>query len=199
MHEIMFLLSLFPFYCLGAVPTGMLVAGWHGIDITKVGSGNVGATNVGRAAGRKAGAITLALDVLKGFLAVVAAWITTEEPGFHAAAGIAAVFGHCFSFPHRLKGGKGVATSLGVILALSPLTASVAIPVFAGIFAVCRIVSLSSVAAALAAPVFALLIGVDDHISAAASVIALLVVFRHKDNLRRLIEGQEKKFSFGSS
>jgi glycerol-3-phosphate acyltransferase PlsY len=188
-------LGLLPFYLLGAFPTGIIIAKSYSVDITLQGSGNVGATNVARVIGKKAGILTLLGDVLKGVVGiVVASWIA-EASWFPAVAGIALVLGHCFSVPPFLKGGKGVATALGVVLALYPLCAAVAVVSFAVVFAMWKIVSLASISAALVVPISGFLLNVEEPTTVAFATIAMVVVARHEENIRRLIEGRESKFA----
>ncbi|NMC62483.1 MAG: glycerol-3-phosphate 1-O-acyltransferase PlsY [SAR324 cluster bacterium] len=188
-------LSLIPFYFIGAIPAGFLIAKSHGIDITAQGSGNVGATNVGRVLGIRAGIATLLIDLLKGIIAVLIARLIFNNSVFYGSAGAVVVCGHCFSIPGKLRGGKGVATSFGVLLIFNLWTALLALGVFILVFWRSRIVSLSSISAALSAPIFAILLGADDSIFYAISFIALLSVYRHNENLNRLLSGTEKQFS----
>lgn len=199
MSVVISLFALLPFYLLGAFPTGRLVARAYGIDITSQGSGNVGATNVARVVGKRAGLITLGGDVVKGALGIVLAQYLFGHGWLTASAGIALVSGHCFSLPPWLKGGKGVATALGVLFGLYPLSAVVAIFVFLGIFTISKIVSLASIAAALAVPIVSMLVNAPDYISIAQAVIAALVVYRHRENITRLIEGREPRFKAKSA
>jgi len=195
MNVIVLLVSLVPFYVLGAFPTGFLVSKLHGVDIASQGSGNVGATNVSRVLGKRAGVLTLLVDVCKGALGVaLASWIV-GDPWFVGGACFALVLGHCFSIPTVLKGGKGVATALGVIAVLYPSSAPVALIVFGAFFAVWRIVSLASIAATLVVPLWALITNATDSQSLALIAIAALIVMRHEQNIRRLIEGREPTFS----
>ena len=196
MTTILILLSLIPFYLLGTFPTGILVARYYGVDITSKGSGNVGATNVGRVVGKKAGILTLIGDLLKGILAVGIASLLARTEWYGALAGVAVVCGHCFSIPPYLKGGKGVATSLGVIVSLSPLLGLSGLIIFGVLFYLKRIVSLASVAAALGVPLVGLGFGYPDYIIGALAPITLIVVFRHKQNLDRLVKGTEPAMSF---
>ncbi len=188
-------LSLIPFYLLGAFPTGYLIGKLHGINVTAQGSGNVGATNIARTVGKRAGIFTLLTDVCKGALGVaLASWIAGEA-WFGGAAGVALVLGHCLSLPPFLKGGKGVATALGVISVLYPSSGLVALIVFGGVFAAWRMVSLAALAATLVVPAWALITNAGDGISVSLMLIAALIVTRHEQNIRRLIEGREPKFS----
>ena len=184
-------------YLLGAFPTGYLLSRLHGVDITAEGSGNVGATNVSRVLGQRAGLITLACDVCKGALAVILASIVSSAQWYAPLAGLCAVCGHCFSVPlsrngvRVLKGGKGVATALGVVSVIYPIGAGFALLVFATVFAVSRFVSLSSMAAALAVPVVSFASNQSDAVSWALAGIGCVVIARHRQNIVRLIEGRE--------
>ena len=195
MNMALVVVSLIPFYLLGAFPTGYLLSKLHGINIASQGSGNVGATNVARVLGKRAGILTLLGDVCKGALGVALAGAIVGESWFAGAAGFAVVLGHCFSIPPFLKGGKGVATALGVISVLYPTSAPVALIVFGVFFGVWKIVSLASVAATLVVPVWALITNADDGVSFSLMIIAALIVMRHEQNLRRLIEGREPRFT----
>jgi glycerol-3-phosphate acyltransferase PlsY len=191
-------LSILPFYLFGAFPTGFLLAKLRGIDITQQGSGNVGATNVARVMGKKFGIFTLVGDLLKGSLGMLFARLCGATDLFLAAVAVALVVGHCFSIPPFLKGGKGVATALGVILGLEPVLALVAIGVFGAVFAIWKIVSLASVAAALIVPAVALMFGYADTIAMALVVVGLTLVARHEANIKRLIDGSEPAFTLKS-
>lgn len=194
MNLIVILISLVPFYLLGAFPTGHLVAKVYGIDITSRGSGNVGATNVARVVGKRAGIFTLFGDALKGALGVVIAGFVVGDAWFPGAAAVAVVLGHCFSLPPYLKGGKGVATALGVITVLYPSSSIVALATFGAFFGIWKIVSLASIAATLVVPMWALVMNAPDAVSVSLMVIAALIVMRHEQNIKRLIEGREPRF-----
>jgi len=189
-------IALIPYYLFGAFPSGRLVARLYGVDITSVGSGNVGATNVSRAVGKKAGIITLVCDVTKGALAISLAKACSAEVWFVASAGVAVVAGHCFSIPTVLKGGKGVATALGVLIMISPCAALVAMTTFTLIFSFTKIVSISSIVSALVVPTVSLILNAADSIVSAQAILAALVIYRHRENIRRLIEGREPQFEF---
>jgi len=194
------LFSLIPFYLIGATPTGYLLAKRRGVNIYEQGSGSVGATNVGRVLGKGAAVTTLAVDIFKGFITVwLASLLSGDEPLYTAGAGVAVTAGHCFSIPGKLKGGKGVATAFGVFLYLSMASASFGIGMFAVMMVVFQTVSLASITAALMIPLYALLTDTPNMTCAGMVVIALLIVFRHKENLERLIMGTEKKFRFKRS
>ena len=194
MTETLNALLLLPFYALGAFPSGVLVSRLYGVDITARGSGNVGATNVARVIGKRAGVITLAGDILKGCLGVAVASLCSSSEGFVAAAGAAVVCGHCFSIPPVLQGGKGVATAIGVIASLSGYCALIAVSVFFAVFAVSRIVSLSSLSAALVVPIAGFVLNLPDNVCLSLVVIALVVILRHRENIQRLVEGREPRF-----
>lgn len=188
------LIALLPFYLLGSFPSGYLLARLHGIDITQQGSGNVGATNIARTIGKRAGLLTLLLDLVKGILGVYLATLVTPAIWYPAAAAIAVVCGHCFSIPPLLKGGKGVATGLGVLIALVPGAAVTSVVIFAVLFSVTRLVSLASLVATLSAPLYSLVTNQPDSRSLALVVVSLVIVYRHYDNIVRLIEGREQRF-----
>ncbi|MEY4668041.1 MAG: glycerol-3-phosphate acyltransferase [Pseudomonadota bacterium] len=195
MNLIVIIISLVPFYLFGAFPTGHLIAKLYGVDITARGSGNVGATNVARVVGRRAGILTLLGDVLKGALGVIIARIVVDDAWFPGAAAVAVVLGHCLSVPPYLKGGKGVATALGVITVLYPSSSIIALGTFGACFAIWKIVSLASIAATLIVPMWALITNAPDAVSVSFMVIAALIVMRHEQNIKRLIEGREPTFS----
>ena len=187
----MIAVALLASYLLGAIPFGLLVArAAAGKDVRAVGSGNIGATNVARAAGRGAAIVTLALDAAKGFIPAVLA----DSAGFPAwtpaACGVAAVVGHCFPVWLRLRGGKGVATGLGVALALAPWAALCGAAVWLVLYGLLRISSVGSLAGVAAALLFAALTSSRWSI-AAMGAIAAIVVLRHRANLRRLLRHEE--------
>ena len=188
------LIALIPFYLIGTFPSGYLLAKLRGVDITKQGSGNVGATNVARSLGKKAGILTLVLDLTKGLLAIYLASLLADQGWFVAAAAVAVVCGHCFSIPPLLKGGKGVATGLGVLIALAPGAGVTSVVIFVLLFSATRFVSLSSIVATLSAPIYSLVTNQPEAKSLALMTIALVIVYRHRENIQRLIEGRETKF-----
>lgn len=194
MDTILFIAALIPFYLIGAFPTGVLLAKSQGIDLSKVGSGNVGATNVARALGKKAGLLTLIIDITKGALAVLLAGLITDEQVFLGAASIACVLGHCLSIPGILKGGKGVATALGCLMVLSPISAATSVTVFVAVFGAFRFVSLASISAALSSPLIPLMSGDNSAKVLSIAIMALILTGRHWQNLSRLVNGQEPKF-----
>jgi glycerol-3-phosphate acyltransferase PlsY len=182
-------------YLLGAVPFSFLIARAFGIeDVRRVGSGNVGATNVLRSAGKLAGVLAFTLDALKGALAAIAAELLFPgDTTLPALAAVSAVVGHMYPLWLRFEGGKGVATGFGAFLPLAPWAALAGILVFAGVAAATRYVSLGSVAGAVALPLIAALLGGPGPVPAAAGFTALLVLFRHRSNLRRILGGTERR------
>ena len=181
-------------YLCGSVPFGLLVARARGVDPRQVGSGNIGATNVARALGKKTGALVLFLDALKGLgpvLAVRLLW--PGRPEIAAGAGLAAILGHVFPVWLKLHGGKGVATGLGVFLALSPLATAAATALFLAIYATKRIVSVGSLAAATALPLAMLVLHDPVAYVILGVAVWLLVLFRHRGNIQRLLRHEERK------
>lgn len=193
-------------YLLGSIPFGLILAKLlGGRDVRKSGSGNIGATNVARVAGLAAGISTLLLDTAKGAAAV---WLAGRYSGHSAAmltlAGVAALLGHCFPVWLKFKGGKGVATALGVFLMLAPLAALGALAFFLVVVLVWRYVSLGSVSAAAAMPLLIYFFWAPRHapplvVTFGTLFASALVVFKHDMNLQRLLDGTEPKFSFGKS
>lgn len=180
-------------YLLGSIPTGVLLSRARGVDIRGVGSGNIGATNVARALGPGLGVLTLLADCAKGAIPVVLARQFLADPLFLAAVGASAILGHVFSLFLRLRGGKGVATAFGVFLALAPAPAAVAAGLWALVYAAFRISSVASLLASLALPALAAAFGSDRTVLALAGIVAVLLVFTHRSNLRRLFAGREGK------
>ena len=188
------LLWLAAAYLLGSIPTGLLLGKAYGIDVRKEGSGNIGATNLYRTVGRKVGVITLVGDCFKGLVPVMAAraWGLGAEQV--AWVGLAAFCGHVFSVFLRFKGGKGVATALGVFLALSPLAVAIAVGVFAVLVLKWRYVSLGSICAAAVMPLAVSLLGGNRVLLLVTALIALSVIVKHHENIKRLVAGTESKF-----
>jgi glycerol-3-phosphate acyltransferase PlsY len=189
-------------YLLGSIPFGyLLVRIFRKEDIRTTGSGNIGATNVARSGGKGLGILTLLLDLLKAVAAVViAAHFAPGSPGFPSdlavAAGIAAVLGHVFPIWLGFKGGKGVASALGVFIAIAPLAAICALGVFIVVFAITRYVSLASIVAAAMMPLFCMLWMPDRSPIFVGGIIfvSLLVIAKHHANIARLMQGKESRF-----
>jgi glycerol-3-phosphate acyltransferase PlsY len=183
-------------YLLGAIPFGYLVyRARSGRDIRAEGSGNIGATNVMRRAGPAAGIATLLLDAAKGYVAVwLAARLTGGAPRVIAAVAVAALLGHTFPVYLRFRGGKGVATGLGVFAALAPRSILLALVVFAITLAAFRYVSLSSIVASAAFPVLALLLDSPQRpVVLGAFACSALIIVKHSSNIRRLLAGTENR------
>jgi len=181
-------------FLLGSIPSGVLLARLAGVDPRRGGSGNIGATNVARLAGLRFGIATLLADAGKGAAAVLVARLTGQSETVAASAGLAAVLGHLYSPSLGFRGGKGVATSAGSLLVLVPAAALGCIATFAVVLGFDRRVSVASVSGALVAPIASgLLQGWATPSTAAATAMALLVVTRHRSNLRRLLAGTEPR------
>jgi len=182
-------------YLIGAVPVGFLIARAFGIgDIRRQGSGNIGATNVLRTAGRLPALLTLVGDIAKGYLAVAAGGVLGgAAPEITAAAAVAAIVGNCWSVFLLFRGGKGVATGLGAFLKLVPLAALPAAVTWLAVTLTFRYVSLGSLLAALCVPLGALLFGYPPATVAACVVATAVVVLRHHENIARLLAGTERR------
>jgi glycerol-3-phosphate acyltransferase PlsY len=197
--------TLLAAYLLGSIPFGYLIVKLRsGSDIRETGSGGTGATNVTRKAGKAAGVVTLLLDALKGVAAVLfARWVTGDEgtSWIVAAAAVLAVVGHCFPVWLGFRGGKGVATGLGVFAAIAPWAVLAAFAVFIVIVWRTRYISLGSITAAAFTPLWTLLMNrwiepVNDFapIMAALCAVSALIIAKHSENIKRLMAGNENKF-----
>lgn len=189
-------LALLAAYLIGAIPFGVVLTRLAGVgDVRASGSGNIGATNVYRTFGRRLGLLTLAMDALKGLLPVLMAGSLLDFSTTQVAMVAAAAFlGHCYPVYLGFKGGKGVATALGIYLVLSPWSVLAALALFAAILWRWRYVSLASVSAAAAIP---LLVGLFERswpLVLATLFISLMVIVRHRANIERLRNGTESKF-----
>lgn len=199
-------------YLVGAIPIGVIVARAKGIDLMKVGSGNIGATNVKRALGTKWGLIVFFADVLKGVIPAVVGRLLAPSilpvalgdyslsvVELSALAGIAAIAGHCLSPFLKFKGGKGISTALGAILASDPLVALSSFGLFIVVVWIWRYISLGSLCAAIAAFGFSFLFGSGPLLHGFYAALAVFVWVRHVPNIKRLASGTESKFSFKST
>jgi len=180
-------------YLLGSIPVGILLAKLKGTDPRTVGSGNIGATNVMRAAGKTTGALTLVGDALKGFLPVAAACILGESRFIIAAVGLAAFLGHLFPVFLKFKGGKGVATALGVYLGVNSIAVLIAMVIFVFVLLKWRFVSLGSLIGVAVMPLVLYVLNAPDQYMYLVLIIGALIVIKHKENIRRLIAGTENK------
>ena len=195
-------------YLLGSIPFGYLAGRLVGIDIREAGSGNVGATNVVRVLGKRYGYPVFALDVLKGFGAVKIAmllapgrspaWNSPEIFGILAA--MSSVLGHLYPPWLTFKGGKGVATSAGALLALTPVATLIGVVIWIIVFWLTRYVSLASITAALVLPVVILVVSSEDQnkgkpLFYSSACVGAVIIWRHRSNLSRLIRGTEPRFT----
>ena len=192
-------LSLLVAYLLGGVPIGFLLVRWKtGQDVREHGSGNIGATNVHRAAGRVAGVATLVLDAAKGYLAV---WLAYRMSGgstaWASAAAVCVLLGHIFTPFLRFKGGKGVATFLGAFLFLAPGATLAVTLVFLVTLAALRMISLGAILGGITFPLAVWLISQPAWpLMSASLVCCALVLWRHRDNAKRIHEGTERTFAW---
>lgn len=181
-------------FVLGSIPFGIITAKVKGIDLKKVGSGNIGATNVLRSLGRWPAVITLLGDILKGTLAVAIGKYSGVEPLYEGLIGIAAISGHSFSIFLGFKGGKGVATSLGVLLMYTPHVAVLTLIVWIGVVLFTKYSSLGAIVSFALLPLNIMLFDFQDKTKFFISIlISLFIIIRHKDNIRRLMKGTERK------
>jgi acyl phosphate:glycerol-3-phosphate acyltransferase len=190
-------------YLLGSIPTGFLIAKSRGVDIRKTGSGNIGAANAFRVLGKGAGTVVLFIDAAKGLLAVIfLPWLVGAVLRVHPVeggaldicriiAGVSAIIGHNFSCWLRLKGGKGIATTAGVMIALAPLAFLSLLAVWLGVFALSRYVSLASIVAAACLPLFVFLWDGTSKLIWFSAGLGALAVFKHRSNIARLLNGTE--------
>jgi acyl phosphate:glycerol-3-phosphate acyltransferase len=191
-------------YFLGSIPSGFIMAKTRGVDIRAIGSGNIGATNVFRALGTPAGVVVLLVDALKGWLAValianlMCDWAYPAASGqarewFRIVAGLAAVLGHNYTCWLYFKGGKGIATSAGVLVALVPWALLIIFGVWIIVFGLSRYVSLASIAASATLPLATWLTGCSSTLIIITTVMTALAICKHIPNIRRLLQGTENQ------
>ena len=203
-----FAVLIFGSYLLGSIPFGYLAGRLRGIDIRDAGSGNIGATNVVRVLGKRYGYPVFALDVLKGFGAVKISmvmapgrppeWNSPEIFGILAA--MSSFLGHLYPPWLAFKGGKGVATSAGALLALTPMATLIGVAIWIIVFWLTRYVSLASMTAAIALPIVILVVNWKDQngvkpLVYSSAAVAAVVIWRHRSNLSRLMRGTEPRFA----
>lgn len=196
------LIAILAAYLIGGIPFGYLLVRWKtGQDVRSFGSGNIGATNVDRVAGRATGLVTLFLDILKGWFAVwLAAWLTDQNDLWMSAAALAVVFGHAFPAMLKFKGGKAVASFVGAFLYLCPIALLGTVIVFIVTVAVSRHISLGSIIGAATFPLAVYLIQHPPFSVLIAAIIgATLIIWRHKSNIVRLRTGEENVFRLRGS
>lgn len=195
----LFLAAILLGYLLGSISFGALVARAHGINILEVGSGNPGATNVKRVLGQRAGNIVFFLDALKGFIAT--SWPLFLLPSFPlsknlALAGlIACLLGHSFSLFLHFRGGKGVATTIGGLVALMPLSLLIGVILWLIIFFSTRYVSLASITLGLSLPISAFFLRLNLELFVFSLILAIFIIIRHRSNIQRLLQGTEHRFT----
>ena len=190
-------------YLLGSIPTGYLAGRMRGVDIRQSGSGNIGATNVMRVLGKPAGICVLIIDGLKGYAAC--AWIADlvlhwfpahagEDTALRITAGLAAILGHNFTCWLRFRGGKGIATSAGVLAALVPGALIIIATIWVLVFAFSRYVPLASIAASFALPFATWITLRNVSYTIVTSAMAALAIYKHRSNIQRLVQGTEHRF-----
>ncbi len=193
-------------YILGATPSGFLVGKARGIDVRTAGSGNIGATNVMRVLGRGAGITVFVADGLKGFIA--ARWLpllalvlfpspTTPAEYLAVAGGAAAIVGHIYTFWLHFKGGKGVATTAGVVMAWAPAACLTALATWIFLVALTRFVSVGSIAAAIVLPFAVWGWGGGPTMTGVMTCVSILAIYKHKGNIQRLLKGEESRIGKG--
>jgi glycerol-3-phosphate acyltransferase PlsY len=182
-------------YVLGSIPTGLWLGLWlRKVDIREHGSKNIGATNTLRVLGKKLGALALVGDMAKGVVAVLFVSRLSDWPYAPLVCGLAAICGHTFSLFLKFRGGKGVATSAGVFIGLAPAPSAIAFGVFALVVGATRMVSAGSILAALAMAIAVFCFPVHPPIVRVVAVaVAALIVIRHRDNIRRIVQGKENR------
>jgi glycerol-3-phosphate acyltransferase PlsY len=180
-------------YLVGSIPFAFLLSRRSGIDLRQVGSGNIGASNVLRTSGVRAAVLAVALDAAKGSLAVLVAQPLAAGPSTSMAAGLASIIGHIYPFWLRFRGGKGVATAAGVFAVLTPSALGIAAGVFLIAVWISRYISVGSMAAAAALAIAAAAGDAPGIIAAGAGVSALIILYRHRANLARVVAGTERR------
>lgn len=179
-------------YLLGSIPFGYLLGRWRGVDLHQEGSGNIGAANAVRVLGKPAGFAVLILDAFKGMLAC-ACWRLASSEILLITAGLAAILGHNFPCWLRFQGGKGIATSAGVLLILTPESLAIVGGVFLILAAATRIVSAGSLGASIVLPFAVWLVEGRGELLAATALMGLLAVYQHRENIKRLRAGTEPR------
>jgi glycerol-3-phosphate acyltransferase PlsY len=196
-----FVLSVFAAYLIGSFPTSYIIGKLvRGIDVREAGSGNAGATNVLRTVGKTPALVTLIVDILKGFLAVTIVsdyFYSLDVPFvyefYRPFIGFVAICGHIWPVWLKFRGGKGVAATLGVALGLAPLALLPSLVIWVAVFAWKHFVSLASIMALVAFPVFACIFGCSVYTAVFSVAVCAIVVYKHKENIRRLVNGVENK------
>ena len=185
-------LAVFAFL-MGSIPFGVIVARFKGVDLKKVGSGNIGATNVLRAMGKGPAILTLAGDVMKGALSVAVGKYFLNDPLMQGIVGLSSILGHNFSVFLRFRGGKGVATTAGVLLVYSPKIAAVTVALWLAVIIVTRYSSLGAVVGFGVMPASTYLLDHTQEKMIISFLMSGLIILRHAGNINRLIHGKERK------
>jgi glycerol-3-phosphate acyltransferase PlsY len=180
-------------YLVGSIPVGIILAKMRGTDPRKVGSGNIGATNVMRAAGKTIGIMTLAGDILKGFIPTAIMLHYGQPAIIVASTGLATFIGHLFPVFLKFKGGKGVATAVGVYLAVSPLAILINVVIFVFVLLKWRYVSLGSLVGTALMPAAFLILNQPREYIFLSIIVGIFIFLKHKDNIKRLLDGKENK------
>lgn len=206
MPVLAYILTALGAYLLGSIPTGFLVARTRGVDIRTVGSKNMGATNVFRVLGRGPGIFVLLVDALKGWGAIALTRYVIHshyayggglnETGAPIVAGLFAILGHIYTCWLKFKGGKGIATSAGVMIALVPWALLISLAMWLVSFVATRYVSIASIAAAAVLPIATWFTTHDLMLTGVTSLVAALAIYKHKANVQRLRNGTENRFHF---
>ncbi len=206
MPVLAYILTALGAYLLGSIPTGFLVARTRGVDIRTVGSKNMGATNVFRVLGRGPGIFVLLVDALKGWVAIALTRYVIHshyadggglhEVGVPIVAGLFAILGHIYTCWLKFKGGKGIATSAGVMIALVPWALLISLAMWLVSFVATRYVSIASIAAAAVLPIATWFTTHDLMLTGVTSLVAALAIYKHKANVQRLRNGTENRFHF---
>lgn len=181
-------------YLLGSIPSGYVLGKLSGVDVRQAGSGNVGATNVARAVGKRQGVLTLLADVLKGMAPVAIGLWMQLQPETIAMIASAAFLGHLYPIFLEFRGGKGVATGLGALLIIAPMATMLLVGVFVAVAFPTRLVSLSSIIAAALAPLVLWMFFQPPAIVWMGAFLAAMIVWRHRGNIQRLLAGTEPRF-----
>jgi len=203
MPNLILFLGLVAAYLIGSIPTGYIFGrALKGVDIREFGSGNLGATNVFRVMGRLPGILVLAIDVLKGFVCAtyIASFFLYISPAarpelYRVLAGLAVIAGHNWTVFLKFRGGKGVATSAGVVIGLIPKVFWLGFLVWTIVFSVTGYISLASIIASIAVPLFALVFSEPTEIVIFMSILCLVIAYKHRSNIKRLQDGEEKRIS----
>lgn len=185
-------------YIIGSIPSGLILgkAFWN-VDLREHGSKNIGATNAWRTLGKLPGFIVFVADLLKGIIGVYLGMLLVGTSTAMIIGGIVAIIGHSLSLFLKFKGGKGVATGLGVIIMLMPTVSAIVFIIWLVIVMISKYVSLASIIAAICVPIFAFILGMPFEFVAFGVVAALFVIYRHKSNIGRLMNGTENKIKAG--